>query len=111
MPEGLQKEGTLHTIDINEELFDFQKEYFDKSEYGNQIKQYLGNALEIIPTIEDSFDIVFIDADKSNYANYFHAIIDKMNKGGIILSDNVLWSGKVTETPLNPKDEDTKAID
>lgn len=109
LAEGLDKEGMVHTIDINEELFDFQKRYFDKSEYANQIKQYLGNALEIIPTMEDSFDIVFIDADKSNYINYFHAVIDKINKGGIILSDNVLWSGKVVEN-VNEKDEDTKAI-
>ncbi len=109
LAEGLSEKGALHTIDHNEELADFQKKYFDKSAYKNQIKQYLGNALEIIPTINDKFDLVFIDADKSNYSNYFHLIIDKMNKGGIILSDNVLWSGKVTETP-DPKDEDTKAL-
>jgi len=109
LAEGLQKGGILHTIDINEELFDFQRKYFDKSGFGNQIKQYLGNALEIMPTIEDTFDLVFIDADKSNYINYFNAIIDKMNSGGIILSDNVLWSGKVIEK-LDPKDEDTKTL-
>jgi len=109
LAEGIHEEGILHTIDINEELFDFQRKYFDKSDYGNQIKQYLGSALDIIPTIEDEFDLVFIDADKSNYANYFNAVIDKMNSGGIILSDNVLWSGKVVEKP-DPKDEDTKAL-
>jgi len=69
----------------------------------------VGNALEIIPTIDSKFDLVFIDADKANYANYFNLIIDKMNKGGVILSDNVLWSGKVIEK-LNPKDIDTKAL-
>lgn len=106
MAEGLQKDGTLHTIDKNEELYDFQRKYFDKSDYGDQIKQYLGNALKLIESINDTFDMVFIDADKSNYSNYFHAIIGKMNPGGIILSDNVLWSGKVTEN-LDPKDEDT----
>ena len=109
LAEGLQKDGVLHTIDINEELFDFQKKYFDKSDYSNQIKQYLGNALDIIPTIDNTFDLVFIDADKSNYINYFNIVIDKMNSDGIILSDNVLWSGKVIEK-LDPKDEDTKTL-
>jgi predicted O-methyltransferase YrrM len=109
MAEGMLTEGTLHTIDRNEELYDLQRKYFDKSEYGSQIKQYVGNALEIIPSIEVKFDLVFIDADKSNYTNYFNLIIDKMNKGGVILSDNVLWSGKVIEK-LNPKDVDTAAL-
>ena len=109
LAEGIHKEGTLHTIDINEELFDLQRKYFDKSRYGHQIKQYIGKALDIIPTIESNFDLVFIDADKSNYVNYFHAIVDKINSGGIILSDNVLWSGKVVEK-LDPKDIDTEAL-
>jgi predicted O-methyltransferase YrrM len=109
LAEGLQKEGTLHTIDINEELLDLQKKYFDASEFKNNIKQYLGNATQIIPTLQDKFDLVFIDADKTNYVNYFYAIINKMNSGGVILSDNVLWSGKVTETP-HPKDKDTIAL-
>ena len=109
LAEGLEEEGILHTIDHNEELVDFQKKYFDKSLFKNQIKQYLGNALDIIPKINESFDLVFIDADKSNYVNYFNLIINKMNKGGIILSDNVLWSGKVVEIP-DPKDIDTKAL-
>jgi len=109
LAEGLDENGLVHTIDHNEELVDFQKKYFDRSPYKNQIKQYLGNALDIIPTIKGSFDLVFIDADKSNYSNYFNLVIDKMNKGGVILSDNVLWSGKVVETP-DPKDEDTKAL-
>jgi len=106
LAEGLQDEGFLHTIDKNEELVDFQKKYFDKSAYKNQIKQHLGDALDIIPTINTKFDLVFIDADKPNYSNYFYAIIDKMNKGGIIISDNVLWSGKVIEN-LDLKDEST----
>lgn len=109
LAEGLQENGTLHTIDKNEELEELQHTYFQKSDYKNQIKQYVGNAIEIIPTIDEKFDLVFIDADKSNYINYFHLIIDKMNKGGVILSDNVLWSGKVVE-PLNPKDKDTKVL-
>ncbi len=109
MAEGLQDDGIIHTIDRNEELHDFQRKYFDKSIYGAKIKQYTGNALEIIPTIQSKFDLVFIDADKSNYSNYFNLIIDKMNPGGVILSDNVLWSGKVIEK-LNPKDVDTAAL-
>lgn len=109
LAEGLAKNGTLHTIDKNEELEELQYKYFQKSDYKNQIKQYVGNALEIIPKIEEKFDLVFIDADKSNYVNYFHLIINKMNKGGVILSDNVLWSGKVVEE-LNSKDIDTKVL-
>ncbi|MCH2033970.1 MAG: class I SAM-dependent methyltransferase [Tenacibaculum sp.] len=109
LAEGLQENGILHTIDKNEELEELQYKYFQKSSFGDQIKQYVGNAIEIIPSIEDKFDLVFIDADKSNYLNYFELIIGKMNKGGIILSDNVLWSGKVVE-PLEEKDIDTKVL-
>lgn len=109
LAEGLKENGILHTLDKNEELFSFQKKYFNQSKYKNQIKQHLGNALEIIPTLTEKFDLVFIDADKKNYSNYYDLIIDKMNKGGVILSDNVLWSGKVI-APLDEKDEDTKAI-
>ena len=107
--EGMQENGSLHTIDIKEELVDFQRKHFDKSPWGNQIVQYLGEALDIIPTLDLKFDLVFIDADKENYINYFELIVPKMNKGGIILSDNVLWSGKVLE-PLNPKDISTKIL-
>ena len=95
--EGMQENGVLHTIDIKEELVDFQRKYFDKSPWGNKITQHLGEALDIIPTLNLKFDLVFIDADKENYINYFHLIVPMMNKGGIILSDNVLWSGKVLE--------------
>ena len=109
LAEGLQSDGIIHTIDINEELEDFQRKYFDKSGYGKQIIQHVGSALEMIPTIDETFDLVFIDADKPNYSNYFHLIIDKVKPGGIILSDNVLWHGKVVET-LNPKDTSTKAV-
>ncbi|SHG59518.1 O-methyltransferase [Winogradskyella jejuensis] len=109
LAEGLQKDGTIHTIDINEELEDFQRKYFDKSGYGKQIIQHVGNALNIIPKIDATFDLVFIDADKPNYSNYFHLVIDKLKSGGIILSDNVLWHGKVVEK-LNPKDISTKAV-
>lgn len=109
LAEGLQKDGTIHTIDINEELVDFQRKYFDMSDYGAQIHQHLGSAIDIIPTLDHTFDMVFIDADKPNYVNYFHAVIDKLNSGGIILSDNVLWHGKVVE-PLKAKDHSTKAV-
>lgn len=109
LAEGLVPEGKLFTIDRNEELEDFSKKYFQKSPYKNQIHQLTGNALDIIPTINEKFDLVFIDADKSNYANYFHLIIEKMNPGGIILSDNVLWSGKVV-TPVKANDKDTMAL-
>jgi predicted O-methyltransferase YrrM len=109
LAEGMQENGILHTVDRNEELYDFQRKYFDKSDYGANIKQYVGNALDVISTIDDKFDLVFIDADKNNYPNYFHAIIDKMNPGGVILSDNVLWSGKVVEE-IQPKDIDTAAL-
>jgi predicted O-methyltransferase YrrM len=107
--EGMQQNGQLHTIDIKEELIDLQRKYFDKSTFGSQIFQHLGEALKIIPTLNLKFDLVFIDADKENYINYFNLIVPKMNKGGIILSDNVLWSGKVLE-PLNSKDLSTKIL-
>jgi caffeoyl-CoA O-methyltransferase len=107
--EGMQESGQLHTIDIKEELVDFQRKHFDKSPWGNQIIQHLGEAVNIIPTLDLKFDLVFIDADKENYINYFNIILPKMNKGGIILSDNVLWSGKVLE-PVHPNDVSTKIL-
>jgi caffeoyl-CoA O-methyltransferase len=107
--EGIQNNGVIHTIDIKEELVDFQRKYFDKSPWGNQIIQHLGEALDIIPKIDMQFDLVFIDADKENYIHYFELIVPKMNKGGIILSDNVLWSGKVVEE-LQINDVSTKVL-
>ena len=107
--EGLSKDGKIITIDKNEELETLQNKYFEKSGYRSQIQQMVGDATKIIPTLTQQFDLVFIDADKSNYINYFHLIIDKMKPGGIILSDNVLWSGKVVE-PLKSKDLDTKVL-
>jgi predicted O-methyltransferase YrrM len=109
LAEGLDQKGVLHTIDINEELLDFQRSYFDKSDYGSQIFQHLGPAADIIPTLDNTFDLVFMDADKLNYINYFNQIIDKLNPGGVILSDNVLWSGKVIEA-LDPNDLSTKIV-
>lgn len=109
LAEGMHKDGNIITIDKNEELETLQNKYFNKSGFRDQITQLVGNAIEIIPTLDEKFDLVFIDADKSNYINYFHLIIDKMNSGGIILSDNVLWSGKVVEA-LDAKDKDTKVL-
>jgi len=109
LAEGLQKDGVLHTIDINEELKDFQKKYFDLSIFKDQIHQHLGNALNIIPNLDIKFDLVFIDADKPNYPDYFDLIINKLNPGGIILTDNVLWSGKVVEK-IQEDDESTRAL-
>lgn len=97
LAEGLKSDGTIDTIDINEELEDIQQKYFSSSAFKDQIIQHVGNALDIIPTLNKKFDLVFIDADKENYINYWNLIVPMMNKGGIILSDNVLWSGKVLE--------------
>ncbi|MBU2525853.1 MAG: O-methyltransferase [Bacteroidetes bacterium] len=110
LAEGLQKEGQLHTIDVNPELVALQQKYFKASGYEHQIVAHLGNALDIIPNIEASFDLAFIDADKLNYSRYFDAIVPKMQKGGVILSDNVLWSGKVLFTTEQKTDKTTQAI-
>ncbi|WP_396178805.1 O-methyltransferase [Flavobacterium sp.] len=107
--EGMQDNGTIDTIDINEELAWIQQKYFDLSAWKQQINRHIGDAIEIVPTLEKKYDLVFIDADKENYLNYFELILPKMNAGGIILSDNVLWSGKVLETP-DPKDISTNIL-
>ncbi|MGD1944936.1 MAG: O-methyltransferase [Croceivirga sp.] len=109
LAEGLSENGQLHTIDINEELSSLQRRYFDKSGYGNQIVQHVGDALDIIPQMDTTFDLVFIDAEKKQYNAYFEAVIPKCSSGTIILSDNVLWSGKVVE-PLSKNDKVTKAL-
>ncbi len=109
LAEGLQKDGMLHTIDINEELAGLQQKYFELSPYGKCIQQHIGDATQLIPTINEQFDLVFIDADKPNYPTYFELIIDKMRPGGVILSDNVLWSGKILE-PVKEDDTSTKAL-
>ena len=109
LAEGMQTDGRLHTIDTNEELYDLQRKYFDKSEYGDQIVQHIGNALDVIPNLDFVFDLVFIDADKKNYPNYLNIIIPKLKKGSVILSDNVLWSGKVLEA-ISKDDKETKAL-
>jgi predicted O-methyltransferase YrrM len=109
LAEGLLPGGELHTIDVNEELEEIQKKYFLKSGFGKQINQHIGNALSIIPGLDLTFDLVFIDAEKKEYSRYFEAVLPKTKSGSIILSDNVLWSGKVIE-PLEPGDKATRAL-
>ena len=107
MAEGLHANGRIDTIDVDEELTDMQRRYFDASGYGKQIFQHLGNAAEIIPALNGDFDLVFIDADKEQYPLYFDLIIDRIKAGGLIIADNVLWSGKVV---TNAADEATQAL-
>jgi len=109
LAEGLNKLGVLHTIEVNPELAEIQKKYFEKSAFKDQIVAHLGNALDIIPTLEGPFDLVFIDAEKKQYDAYFEAVLSVSRPGTIILSDNVLWTGKVV-APLDPKDKTTKAL-
>lgn len=97
LAEGLSKGGVLHTIEVNEELHALQRKYFDQSGYGHQMVQHTGDALDIIPTLEVCFDLVFIDAQKVTYEAYFEAALKKTKPGSVILSDNVLWSGKVVD--------------
>jgi predicted O-methyltransferase YrrM len=107
MAEGLKKNGKLHTLDINEEYTSVAKKYFDRSEYKENIIQHIGNAVYIIPKLDYKFQLAFIDADKENYSKYFDLIIEKIDVGGYIIADNVLWSGKVIE---KKKDEETTAL-
>jgi len=109
LAEGLKTDGTIDTIDINEELEEIQQKYFQLSPYKHQIIQHFGNALDIIPNLNKKFDIVFIDADKENYIHYWNLIIPMMNKGGIVLSDNVLWSGKILEE-VKSNDRSTRIL-
>ena len=109
LAEGMQKEGRLHTIDINEELSSLQRRYFDKSGYGEQIVQHSGDALKIIPELDLVFDLVFIDAEKTEYPKYLEIVLKKTKSGSIILSDNVLWSGKIVGR-IDSKDKATKTL-
>lgn len=101
LAKGLQKEGKLITIELDDELENIAKKYFEKAGVRNQIIQRIGPALDIIPTLTEMFDLVFIDAHKPEYPEYYNAVFDKVNSGGIILADNTLWSGKVLETPAD----------
>jgi caffeoyl-CoA O-methyltransferase len=107
LAKGLAEDGVLCTIDVNEELQPMCEQYFAKAGLSEKIKYLIGNALEIIPTLHETFDLVFIDADKVNYSNYYDLVFDKVHVGGFIVADNVLWSGKVLE---EKKDKDTQAI-
>jgi caffeoyl-CoA O-methyltransferase len=109
LAEGLKEDGKLVTIDINAELEDFALSYFEKANVLDKIDFRIGNAIDIIPTLKEKFDLVFIDADKTNYSNYFDLVIDKLPKGAYIITDNVLWSGKVVQE-VEERDMETKAI-
>lgn len=110
MAEGMKENGKLITIDVNEELAERVNEYFQSSEYSDKIEMKIGKALEIMPTLNKNWDMVFIDADKSNYLNYYKLCIDQVRKGGYILVDNVLWSGKVLEKNRKKLDKDTESM-
>ena len=109
LAEGLVPDGQLLTIDINAELEELVRKYFNKSNYKNQIEYIIADAMNYLKTIQGKFDIVFIDADKENYQQYYDMIIDHVNPGGYIITDNVLWSGKVV-AELKKIDKDTQAI-
>jgi caffeoyl-CoA O-methyltransferase len=107
LAEGLAEDGKLITIDINEELETRVRDYFEQAGLSKKVEYRIGNALTIIPTLEQQFDLVFIDADKENYSRYYDLIFDKVKVGGVILADNVLWSGKIT---MSKPDKDTRAL-
>jgi len=108
LSEGLTENGTLFTMDINEELESMVNRYFDAAEIQDKVDYRIGNALEIIPTIDATLDLVFIDADKENYSNYYDLVFDQLRPGGFIIADNVLWSGKVADA--NAQDSETNAL-
>ncbi len=104
LAEGLTKGGHLHTIDKNEERQDFVQSFIDRSAFAQQITQHIGNAMEVIPQLNESWDLVFIDADKENYLNYYNLIMPTLKSGSYILADNILWSGKVVDKSALDKD-------
>jgi predicted O-methyltransferase YrrM len=109
LAEGLTDKGMLHTIEINPELEEMIRRYFNEVGISSKTSLHIGNAMEIVPTINTTFDLVFIDADKENYLNYYNMVFDKVRKGGIIIADNVLWGGKVLKDKPTP-DKETKGI-
>ena len=109
LAKGLPVDGVLHTIEVNEELEDMNMRYFEKAGFKHQIIQHIGDAGKVIPKLDVNIDLAFIDADKKNYPLYFDLLIEKMNPGGLIIADNVLWSGKVIEKP-DPSDRATIAL-
>lgn len=110
LAEGLARDGELHTIELNEELRPLIDSYFKKSPFSAQVHLHIGDALGVIPTVPAPFDLVWIDADKPNYHNYFEAVLPAVRPGGFIMADNVLWSGKVVESEIAPNDVDTLAL-
>ena len=109
LAEGLQKDGELITIDVNYELEELIRTYIEKSPYSTQIQLLIGDAMDVIPSLDGEFDIVFIDADKSNYLNYYQLVLPKVKQNGLIIADNVLWSGKVIDGENN-HDIDTQTL-
>ena len=107
--EGISENGKIITIDSNKELELFTRTYFSKSKFNNQIEFIVGNALNVIPQLEETWDLIFIDADKENYLNYYELVLKNVRKGGFIIADNVLWSGKVTQE-ISPNDNETSGI-
>ncbi len=110
LAQGLDKEGKLHTIDNNEQLEKMARSFFEQAGISQQVNYYIGDALTVIPTIKEEFDIVFIDADKKNYSIYYDMVFDQVRRGGYIIADNVLWSGKILDTKKN-NDRETILID
>ncbi len=108
LAEGLAENGRLHTIDNNKELEPMAREYFQKAGVSNRIDFHIGDATEVIPELKETWDLIFIDADKENYSRYFDLVIDDLRAGGFIIADNVLWSGKVLQEEAN--DADTVAL-
>lgn len=109
LAKGLKKDGKLLTIELDDELENLAKKYFNKAKLEKKIVQLIGPALEIIPNLNETFDLVFLDADKREYVDYYNLLIDKIRSGGIIIADNILWSGKVLEKPADG-DEQTRGI-
>ena len=109
LARGLKEGGKLHTIDVNEELEDFSNSYFEKAGLKNDIVMHIGKAIDVVPKLDVEWDLVFIDADKENYINYYNMVLPLVKKGGFIISDNVLWSGKVTQ-PIDAGDKETKTL-
>ena len=107
LAEGLATNGKIFTIDRNEELINIQNKYFEESGNRDKIVQLTGNAIDILIGLNENFDLIFIDADKENYIKYFEIVSKKLNPNGIIISDNVLWSGKVVEESDNDEETDT----
>lgn len=109
LARGLKRGGTLNTIEINPEMVNFARTFFNRAGIADQVVQHTGAALEVIPTLTETWDLVFIDADKENYLAYYHLVMDQLKPGGFILADNVLWGGKVLDEQAK-QDKETRGI-